>query len=196
MRTIRMLLLSLLAGVPAGAEEFLKLNLSPEWSFYSAPYETFDEVDPAKLTSAPESFGAAKRETVTFRNGRFCRTGRPAKVPGVVVNEFTSDKAGWMLLRCGSSVFRMKVALNGKQLLHVRTSNSRSRFGIPGTHDVPLPVKSDVPFDTGKSKAAILKELKGTADADFIKKAEIILIYNYVTSDSRIHSVVISAKDL
>lgn len=62
--------------------------------------------------------------------------------------------------------------------------------------DVPLPVKSDVPFDTGKSKAAILKELKGTADADFIKKAEIILIYNYVTSDSRIHSVVISAKDL
>ena len=62
--------------------------------------------------------------------------------------------------------------------------------------DVPLPVKSDVPFDTGKSKDAILKELKGTADADFIKKAEIILIYNYVTSDSRIHSVVISAKDL
>ena len=141
MRTIRMLLLSLLAGVPAGAEEFIKLKLSPEWSFYSAPVETFDEAEPAKLTSAPETFGAAKRETVTFRDGRFRRTGRPGKVPAVVVNEFTSDTAGWMLLHCGAAFYRMKVALNGKELLHDRTSNSRSRFGIPGTHDVPLPVK-------------------------------------------------------
>ena len=62
--------------------------------------------------------------------------------------------------------------------------------------DVPLPVKSDAPFDTGKSKAAIVNALKGTADADFIKKAEIILIYNYLTTDNKIHSVVISGKDL
>ncbi|MBR4665073.1 MAG: hypothetical protein IKO93_14485 [Lentisphaeria bacterium] len=62
--------------------------------------------------------------------------------------------------------------------------------------DVPLPMKSDVAFDTGKAKAAMIKELKGSADADFIKKAEIILIYNYLTTDNKIHSVVISAKDL
>lgn len=62
--------------------------------------------------------------------------------------------------------------------------------------DVPLPMKSDVSFDTGKAKAAILKTLKNSADADFIKKTEIILIYNYITTDSKIYSIVISAKDL
>ena len=62
--------------------------------------------------------------------------------------------------------------------------------------DVPLPVKSNTQFDTAAAKAAIVKELKNTPDADFIKKAEIILIYNYITTDVKVYSVVITAKDL
>lgn len=60
----------------------------------------------------------------------------------------------------------------------------------------PLPTKSSAAFDIPAAKAAITKAIKGTPDASYIKKAEITVIYNYITTDYKIFSVVITAKDL
>ncbi len=60
--------------------------------------------------------------------------------------------------------------------------------------DMPLPVKSGN-FDIAAGKKEILKTLRGTPDAEFIKKANIIVVYNYITTDYKIYSIVISDKD-
>ena len=62
--------------------------------------------------------------------------------------------------------------------------------------DMPLPVSSETPFNVATAKAAIVREIKTTPDADFVRKAEIIVIYNYITTDYKIHSVVITKADL
>ncbi|MBP5181648.1 MAG: hypothetical protein J6331_01340 [Lentisphaeria bacterium] len=62
--------------------------------------------------------------------------------------------------------------------------------------DMPLPIKSSQSFDVKVAKAQLIKAIKGTPDADFIRKAEILVIYNYITTDHKIYSVVIGKDDL
>lgn len=70
---------------------------------------------------------------------------------------------------------------------------------VPGARiifiDMPLPVKSDSTFDVKRAKEAIVKSIKNTPDMDFIRKAEITCIYNYITTDYKIYSVVINKND-
>ena len=61
--------------------------------------------------------------------------------------------------------------------------------------DMPLPIKSDAAFDVKKAKDVIVKAVKGTPDVDFIKRAEITCIYNYITTDYKIYSVVVNKND-
>ena len=130
-----------LSGIVLAAKDFIALDLSPEWSYYSATAKSFEEADPTALTSAVESFNGIQREKVHFKKGVFRRQDRRPPIPSILVNEFVAKTDGTMLLHCGASVFRMKIALNGREILNVRTSNSCRRFGRPGTHDVPLEVK-------------------------------------------------------
>ena len=47
-----------------------------------------------------------------------------------------------------------------------------------------------------EAKKAIVKGIKASPDAEYIKKTEMLIIYNYITTDCKIFSVVISKKDL
>lgn len=61
-----------------------------------------------------------------------------------------------------------------------------------------LPVKSDKVTQEAfqQQKPHFIKLLQQTADADFMRKTGTTLIYNYVTEDYVVFSVVISHKDL
>ena len=61
--------------------------------------------------------------------------------------------------------------------------------------DMPLQ-SNPKEFNAAAGKAAILQGIRGTEDAEFIKKAGIIVVYNYITPDLRIFSIVISKNDL
>ena len=62
--------------------------------------------------------------------------------------------------------------------------------------DFPLQINSSNSFNIPAAKAAIVKAVRGTQDAELIRKADITVIYNYITTDRKIYSVVITAKDL
>lgn len=61
--------------------------------------------------------------------------------------------------------------------------------------DFPLPIKSSNGFNCAEAKNAIVKGIKASPDAEYIKKTEMLIIYNYITADYKIFSVVISKKD-
>lgn len=61
--------------------------------------------------------------------------------------------------------------------------------------DFPLPIKGSAGFNCAEAKKTIVKGIKASPDAEYIKKTEMLIIYNYITTDYKIFSVVISKKD-
>ena len=62
---------------------------------------------------------------------------------------------------------------------------------------VKLPISSkDAPFDTEAAKKGIIKHIKNTPDAKFIKGSSCSIIYCYITTDNKSYSVIINTTDL
>ncbi|MBO5762567.1 MAG: hypothetical protein J6R85_01725 [Lentisphaeria bacterium] len=142
MKKFLLLLAAFFCAAGLMAQEFIPLKLSPEWSYYHNPVEKYDDWDPSAVTAVTETLGTAKREIVKLKpNGCFLHHNKPGWTTGVLVNEFESDRAGNMLLHCGASAFRMKIAINGKMLFESRLSSSGGCFGKRGSHDLVLPVQ-------------------------------------------------------
>ena len=57
------------------------------------------------------------------------------------------------------------------------------------------PIKGSAGFNCAEAKKTIVKGIKASPDAEYIKKTEMLIIYNYITTDYKIFSVVISKKD-
>ena len=62
--------------------------------------------------------------------------------------------------------------------------------------DYPLPVSSEQKMDPDKAKQVSLKAMRGSADAEYVKKTGCIIIYNFITTDHKVFKVVITADDL
>ena len=61
--------------------------------------------------------------------------------------------------------------------------------------DFLLPVSSNPNIDMVKAKAMILNELKKNKDSKAVIGTGITLVYNYITTDRKIYTVVVSQKD-
>lgn len=62
--------------------------------------------------------------------------------------------------------------------------------------DMPVPVKSSDAGDISGAKAAVLKSMKSSPETGkLFREADITMIVNYITTDHKILSVVISKED-
>ena len=75
------------------------------------------------------------------------------------------------------------------------TTDTKLRFIIISMF---LPVKSDkVPANAfQQQKPNMIEVLKKTPDADFIRKTGTTVIYNYISDDKVVYSVILSPKEL
>ena len=75
------------------------------------------------------------------------------------------------------------------------TTDDKLRFIIISMF---LPVKSEkVPQNAfQQQKPQMIKILKDTPDVDFIRKTGTTVVYNYITDDKVVYSVIISPKEL
>ena len=81
---------------------------------------------------------------------------------------------------------------NGTEVNKFVSGNTRILF-----LNYPLQISSSsvkYDFDKGK-KEMIDKFLRGTVDEKLIKRGNIILIYNYITTDRKIYSIVVTKDD-
>lgn len=61
--------------------------------------------------------------------------------------------------------------------------------------DMKVGFSSSQPFNYEGGKKAIISSMKGTPDSHIIKQLGITVIYNYITTDGKIHSIVVTGKD-
>ena len=62
--------------------------------------------------------------------------------------------------------------------------------------DMKVGFSSSQPFNNEAGKKAIIASMKGSTDSKIVKQLGITIIYNYITTDGKIHSIVITGKDL
>ncbi|MBR2632474.1 MAG: hypothetical protein IKD29_03420 [Lentisphaeria bacterium] len=62
--------------------------------------------------------------------------------------------------------------------------------------DFPLPISSNRDFNVEAGKKEAVKAIKGTADADYIKKIGCIIVYNYITTDHKAFHITVTSQDL
>jgi len=60
----------------------------------------------------------------------------------------------------------------------------------------PLEISSRSGFDVIAAKRAIVNVIRNTVDADYIRRSDAMIIYNYITTDRKVYSVVITDADL
>jgi hypothetical protein len=60
----------------------------------------------------------------------------------------------------------------------------------------PLDIHSRNGFNVIAAKRAIVQVIRGTKDAEYIRQSDALIIYNYITTDRKVFSVVISGEDL
>ena len=60
--------------------------------------------------------------------------------------------------------------------------------------DLQMPVASTAPFDLGEAKNGVVEYLKGSAE--LFANLKITVLVNFVTTDRRIRTVVVSPQDL
>ena len=117
------------------AQEILPFKLEKEWSCY-ASNDVYKITKPEKITTAPDTLHNIKRQKVVLKNG-FCKQEKHF----LLINEFHSDKEGIMYIRAGAEHVQLQLLINGKNLVDLYSSFLYNRLGLPGSHDIALPVK-------------------------------------------------------
>lgn len=130
-----LMFLGIAAGSASFAGETLPFHLAKEWSCY-ASNEIYKLVKTDKIKAASENIKGIQRRKITLDNG-FCKLYNHF----MLINEFHSEKDGIMYIRCGTESIQLELSFNGKQLFDLYSSFLYNRLGMPGSHDIALPVK-------------------------------------------------------